>query len=192
MTRVKRNSFGRDQIRLRRRGNPCGCPFRGIRIWPDKTCPYVNNQPILVTPNSFNVPARLGLAMATMQDSRVILDSNGAEELTPPGQAILVRGMETLTVMTPYLPDDERALRLAALRMGEMELTDLERRVLEAAKSMIEEGKKLTLRGIYDQVGGKYSTVNAAYRRLRDLGQLGSGTQENGSGTVTTQPLPPD
>jgi len=94
-----------------------------------------------------NLPARVGLAMATMQDSRVILDQNGAEELTPPGQAILVRGVETLKVMSPYLPDDERALRLAALRMGEMELTDLERRVLEAAKSMMEEGEKITLRG---------------------------------------------
>jgi hypothetical protein len=31
---------------------------------------------------------------------------NGAEELIPPGQAILVRGAETLTVMTPHVPDD--------------------------------------------------------------------------------------
>jgi len=53
-----------------------------------------------------NVSARLGLAMAMMQDSRVILDPNGAEELAPPGQAILVKVTETLTVMTPYLPDD--------------------------------------------------------------------------------------
>ena len=34
----------------------------------------------------------LAAPMATMQDSRVILDRNGAEDLTPPGQAILVRG----------------------------------------------------------------------------------------------------
>ena len=110
-----------------RRGNPCGCPFRGIRLWPDKTCPYVNNQPILVTPNSFNVPARLGLAMATMQDSRVILDQNG-EVLTPPGQAILVRGMEIVKVMPPYRPDDERAQQLNALRLGQVELTELKKR----------------------------------------------------------------
>jgi len=58
-----------------------------------------------------NVTARLGLAMPTMQDSRVILDQNGAEGLTPPGQAIFVRGMETVTVMSPYPPDDERAQR---------------------------------------------------------------------------------
>ena len=31
---------------------------------------------------------------------------NGAEELTLPRPALLVRGLETLTVMTPYLPDD--------------------------------------------------------------------------------------
>ena len=62
--------------------------------------------------------------MATMADSRVTLrvDQNGAEELTPPGQAILVRGMETVKVMTPYLPDDERAQRLARLREGEQDL----------------------------------------------------------------------
>jgi hypothetical protein len=30
--------------------------------------------------------------------------------------------METLTVMSPYLPDDERAQRLNALRLGEIEL----------------------------------------------------------------------
>ncbi len=86
--------------------------------------------------------------------------------------------METVKVMTPFLPDDERAQRLARLREGEQEFTDIERRVLEVAKSMMEQGQKLTLHAIYDQVGGEYSTVNAAYRRLRDLGQLGSGTQE--------------
>jgi TfoX/Sxy family transcriptional regulator of competence genes len=50
--------------------------------------------------------------MATMQDSRVTLrvDQNGAEELTPPGQAILVRGTETFTVMTPYGPNNPHPL----------------------------------------------------------------------------------
>ena len=47
-----------------------------------------------------------------------------------------MRGMETLTVMTPYLPDDERAQRLNALRLGEIELSDAQRekRVLHAAR----------------------------------------------------------
>ena len=112
------------------------------------------------------MPARVGLAMATMADSRVILDQNGAEELTPPGQAILVRGVETLKVMSPYLPDDERAQRLARLREGEQELTDFERRVLEAENGIMQEGKKLTLRALYDQVGGKYARVNAAYKHF--------------------------
>ncbi len=49
--------------------------------------------------------------MATIQDSRVIFNQNGAEELAPPGQAILVRGTETLTAMTPYRPDGERAIQ---------------------------------------------------------------------------------
>ena len=63
-----------------------------------------------------------------------ILDQNGAEELTPPGQAIFVRGMETVKVMTPYLPDDERAQRLNALRSGEIELSEDEKLVLQAAR----------------------------------------------------------
>jgi hypothetical protein len=46
------------------------------------------------------------------------VDHNGVEDLPPLGQAILVRGMETLTVISPYLPDDERAQRLNALRLA--------------------------------------------------------------------------
>jgi hypothetical protein len=92
---------------------------------------------VLVTQKERDV-APLGLAMSTMQDSRVTLriGQNGAEELTPPGQAILVRGTETLTVMAPYLPDDERAQRLNSLRWGEIELSDAQRekRVLQAAR----------------------------------------------------------
>ena len=49
-------------------------------------------------------------ALATMQDCRTIIDQNGAEELTPPGQAIPVRGTETLTVMTPTGPTTRAGL----------------------------------------------------------------------------------
>jgi hypothetical protein len=48
-------------------------------------------------------------ALATMQDCRTIMDQNGAEELTPAGQAILVRGVETWLAMAPGLADDEQA-----------------------------------------------------------------------------------
>jgi hypothetical protein len=125
-----------------------------------------------------NVPARVGLAMATMQDSRVILDQNGAEELTPPGQAILVRGVETLKVMSPYLPDDERAERLARLREGEQELTDAERRVLETANALVQEGKKATVRAVYDRAGGNYVKTAAILKRLKQF-QLISGFTES-------------
>ena len=70
------------------------------------------------SPLKANVPARLALSMATMQDSRVILDQNGAEELEPPGQAILVRGVETVRVMTPFLSGEERRQRLVYSRGG--------------------------------------------------------------------------
>lgn len=56
-------------------------------------------------------------ALATMQDCRTIMDQNSVGERILPGQAILVRGMETLTAMTPYLPDDDRAQWLNALHL---------------------------------------------------------------------------
>jgi hypothetical protein len=59
---------------------------------------------------------------------------HGDDGRQPPGQAILVRGVETLKVMMPYLPDDERAQRLAGLRQGEIELTDAKKAVLHTAK----------------------------------------------------------
>ena len=105
-----------------------------------------------------------------MQDSRVILDQNGAEELSPPGQAILARGTETMAVMTPYLPDDERASRLAALQAGEVELTGLERQVQEAAAALRQAGRKATNAAIYDRMGRR---GDSAARRLRQLGLLG-------------------
>ena len=58
-----------------------------------------------------NVTARLGLAMPTMQDSRVILDQNGAEGLTPPGQAIFVRGVN-------FRPYDATDFRLIGCHLG--------------------------------------------------------------------------
>ena len=128
-----------------------------------------------------NVPARLGLAMATMQDSRVILDQNGAEELTPPGQAILVRGTETLTVMTPYLPDDERAQRLCALRLGEIELTEDEKLVMQEARGMMQEGIKVTTRTVGSALEGKLGQkrARAALKRLREMRLLAAETAED-------------
>jgi hypothetical protein len=109
-----------------------------------------------------------------MQDSRVILDQNGAEELAPPGQAILVRGVETLKVMSPYLPDDERALRLVALRSGETELTNNEKLVLEAANRLIQGGKKVTQRAVVELVRGNMpkNTAENVLRNLRKHGLL--------------------
>jgi len=107
---------------------------------------------------------------------RVILDHNGAEELTPPGQAILVRGMETRTVRSPYLPDDERAQRLNALRLGEIELSDEQREklALQAACGTRQAGKKLTVRGVYDRLKGRvgWNRLVTILRSLRERGML--------------------
>ena len=114
-----------------------------------------------------------------MADSRVTLrvDQNGAEELTPPAQAILVRDVETVKVMTPYLPDDERAQRLNALRLGEIELTDIEKLVLKAAKGVVREGKKPTTRAVYKAVKGNVAQkrAEAALKHLREMGLLEAG-----------------
>lgn len=102
---------------------------------------------------------RSGLAwtFALADSSRVILDQNGAEELTPPGQAILVRGVETLKVMSPFLPDEERAQRLAKLRQGELELSDDAKLVLEAMNSLKNNGTKPSVRNVYDRLKGQMS-----------------------------------
>jgi DNA segregation ATPase FtsK/SpoIIIE-like protein len=88
-----------------------------------------------------NVTARVGLGDGN-QDSRVILDQNDAEELTSPGQAILVRGVETVKVMSPYLPDDERAQRLADLRQGQIEPTFPEKLGAECGEKHYRTGQK--------------------------------------------------
>jgi hypothetical protein len=126
-----------------------------------------------------NLPARVGLAMATMADSRVILDQNGAEELTPPGQAILVRGVETVRVMSPYLPDDERAQRLAALRLGEIELTDAEREILAVVNELKAKGKKVTNRSVFELVGGNYNKLTVILKRLRQVGIIDTNFDTN-------------
>jgi DNA segregation ATPase FtsK/SpoIIIE-like protein len=126
-----------------------------------------------------NVPARVGLAMATMADSRVTLrvDQNGAEELTPPGQAILVRGVETVKVMSPFLSDEERAQRLAGLRRGEIELTDAEKAVLHTAKELAQQGQKVTNRGVYKIVRGNFGQLCTRMKRLRQLGLLATNAE---------------
>jgi DNA segregation ATPase FtsK/SpoIIIE-like protein len=129
------------------------------------------------------VPARVGLAMATMADSRVILDQNGAEELTPPGQAILVRGVETLKVMTPYLPDDERAERLARLREGEIEFTEVEKKALEAVRQLQAAKQKVTNRAVYELTGGNYGQTSSIMKKFRQMGILLSGEDDDGTGT---------
>jgi len=132
---------------------------------------------------------RSGLAwtFALADSSRVILDQNGAEELTPPGQAILVRGVETLKVMSPFLPDEERAQRLVKLRGNEIELTELEQKALEAVRQLEATGQQVTPHTVHNLVGGKYAKMCDTMRRLRELhlvgSGMGSGTQEEGSGT---------
>ena len=121
-----------------------------------------------------------------MQDSCVTLrvDQNGAEELTPPGQAILVRGVETLKVMTPHLPDDERAQRLTRLREGEQELTELEQKTLAAVRELEASGQKVTTHAVHNLVGGAYAKVCDSLRHLRVLELTSSGSS---SGTAENE-----
>ena len=88
-----------------------------------------------------------------------------------------MRGVETLKVMSPYLPDDERAERLARLREGEQELTDAEKRVLETANALVQKGKKATVRAVYERAGGNYAKTAAILKRLEQF-QLISGFTE--------------
>jgi hypothetical protein len=85
-----------------------------------------------------------------------------------------VRGMETVKVMTPYLPDDERAQRLAALRLGEVELTETEEQVLQEARRMSQDGQKVTTRTVYQAVKGQIGQKQtvSVLKRLREPGLL--------------------
>jgi len=81
--------------------------------------------------------------------------------------------METVKVMAPYLPDDERADRLAELRQGQVELTYIEKLVLETAKGMMQEGKKVTVRGVKDALPNvPEKKAEAALRHIREQGLL--------------------
>ncbi len=117
-----------------------------------------------------NIPLRVSLAMATNTDSQVILDSAGAELLTPPGQAIVRRGAEMVTVMTPLLASAALDQYLARVRFGGVELTEIEKRVLQAAHKLAQEGKKISVRAIHKELGGSYNPIVAACKRLRQLG----------------------
>jgi hypothetical protein len=105
---------------------------------------------------------KVASALATMQDCRTIMDQNGADELTPPGPAILARGMETLTAMSPYLPDDKRAQRLNALCLGEIELSDAQREKAGAARGARHAGIKPAVWGVYDRLKGRVGWVRQA------------------------------
>jgi hypothetical protein len=59
--------------------------------------------------------------------------------------------------VTLRVTDDERAQRLNALRLGEIELSDAQREklVLQAARGTRQAGKKPTGRGVYDRLKGR-------------------------------------
>jgi hypothetical protein len=105
--------------------------------------------------------------------------------LTPPGQAILVRGVETVKVMTPYLPDDERAQRLARLREGEVEFTELQRKTLEAVRQLQATGHKITNKAVYKLVGSNFVQFSNRIKSLRQQG-LSQSLPELDDGTDTT------
>ena len=65
-------------------------------------------------------------------------------------------------------------MRLAALRVGEVELTDAEKLVLQEARRMSQDGQKPTTRAVYDKLRGQIAKnqVEILLKRLRELGLL--------------------
>jgi len=47
------------------------------------------------------VPLRVAFALPTGVDSRVVLDREGAEKLTPPGDAYVLQGHQMIRISTP-------------------------------------------------------------------------------------------
>ena len=48
-----------------------------------------------------NIPLRIAMALPTGVDSRVVLDAEGAEELNPPGDALVLNGHKITRISTP-------------------------------------------------------------------------------------------
>ena len=71
-----------------------------------------------------NIPCRIGLTVASGIDSRVILDSTGAENLIGMGDMLLAKPEypKPIRIQGPYIPDDEIAAVVAHLKsQGEPE-----------------------------------------------------------------------
>jgi DNA segregation ATPase FtsK/SpoIIIE-like protein len=119
-----------------------------------------------------NFEARVALALPTQADSRVILDTKGAEELEPPGQAIYKHGNKLIPVMTPFLTAAERGRRLKAARDGQRldpdadevaqqetlnnpNLDERERLVLEIVRQFKVSGQRPSVRKVYGILRGK-------------------------------------
>ncbi len=67
------------------------------------------------------------------------------------------RGAEMVTVMTPLLASAALDQYLARVRFGSVELTGLEKRVLQAAHKLVQEKKKPGNHAIHALVGGSYT-----------------------------------
>ena len=78
--------------------------------------------------------------------------------------------------MTPYLLYNERAQRLNALRLGEIELSDAQREklALQAARGMMQAGKKPTVRSVHDRLEGRvgWNRLVTILVSLRERGLL--------------------
>ncbi len=77
-----------------------------------------------------------------------------------------------VTVMTPLLASAALEQHLARVRFGSVELTGLEKQVLQAARELAQGGKKISTRAVQEALGGSHNPIVAACRRLRQLGPI--------------------
>ncbi|HOU11937.1 MAG TPA: FtsK/SpoIIIE domain-containing protein [Anaerolineae bacterium] len=115
-----------------------------------------------------NVPLRVALALPTGVDSRVVLDREGAETLTPPGDAYVLQGHKITRISTPdFKAPAPDAGAVADPRL--IGLTADERAALQAIQAA---GCKATVRGLKAHFHWGTPRATRAFQGLQHLGWL--------------------
>ncbi len=122
-----------------------------------------------------NIPLRVALALPTGVDSRVVLDMEGAETLSPPGDALVLQGHRLTRVSTPNFrapappldldgDDDPRLVGLSA------DARAVFVRMQEAGGRMQGAGGRMTVRAVMEQFRWGDRRAARALRKLRMAG----------------------
>lgn len=133
-----------------------------------------------------NLPLRVALALPTGVDSRVVLDAEGAETLSPPGDALVLQGHKITRVSTPYFrapvplldldgEDDPRLVGLSDdARAVFVRMQEAGCRGQDAGGRGQEAGGRMTVRAVKAKMHWGTDRARRALRELSIAGLLGA------------------